>query len=368
MAKTQEQFLFSWKDVENLGDLKRLELVLENIPDDELIAKLREERGKGRNDYPIHAIWNSIIAGVVFQHNSIESLRRELLRNDRLRYICGFNPIIPAEVVVPKSYNYTRFLKKLLKHEDEIEKMFNTLVSKIKELLPDFGKILAYDGKALPSLSKHKPKDEKGKEDGRRDEDADYGVKKYCGVDENGKLWEKVKSWFGYKLHLIIDANYELPICFEVTKASVSETPTAHKLLENINKNHKDIIDDAEYFLSDRGNDDTKLITELWEKYEIKPIIDIRNMWKDGEKTRGLSSGENVVYDYKGQVSCVCPKSGELKEMAYGGYEKDRNCLRFLCPAVHYGVSCKGQSECKIKRYVRIKLKEDPRIFTPVPK
>ena len=53
---------------------------------------LEEERGKGRDDYPIRAVWNSLLAGIVFQHPTIESLIRELARNGQLRECCGFQP------------------------------------------------------------------------------------------------------------------------------------------------------------------------------------------------------------------------------------------------------------------------------------
>jgi hypothetical protein len=36
--------------------------------------------------------------------------------------------------------------------------------------------------------------------------------------------------WFGYKLHLIVDANYELPVAYELTKASSSDVKEGHKL------------------------------------------------------------------------------------------------------------------------------------------
>ncbi len=42
-------------------------------------------------------MWNSILTGIVFEHVSIESLRRELNRNAQLREICRFDP--PAGVV-----------------------------------------------------------------------------------------------------------------------------------------------------------------------------------------------------------------------------------------------------------------------------
>jgi len=51
---------------------------------------LERERGNGRDDYSIRAVWNSILAGIIFAHPSTASLRRELLRNAQLRQICGF--------------------------------------------------------------------------------------------------------------------------------------------------------------------------------------------------------------------------------------------------------------------------------------
>lgn len=69
MAIIPQKRLFRWNEVEQLDDLHRLRLVLER------------SRGLGRNDYPIRAVWNWLLAGIVFQHNGIESLRRALQRN-----------------------------------------------------------------------------------------------------------------------------------------------------------------------------------------------------------------------------------------------------------------------------------------------
>ena len=143
-------------------------------------------------------IWNSIISGIVFEHKGIESLRRELSRNGQLRQMCGFD-ILKGLKAIPPSWVYTRFLKKLLKHENEIDKMFNLLVKKIKEYLPDFGKYLAFDGKAIQSVALGKKKySEDIKAYGRREFDADWGKKVYRGQNKDGSLWEKVKSWFGF--------------------------------------------------------------------------------------------------------------------------------------------------------------------------
>ena len=71
--------LFGWQEIESLGDLERLRLVLEHLPDEQLMVRLEREHGKGRDEYPVRAMWNSVVAGVVFQHRTIEELRRELI-------------------------------------------------------------------------------------------------------------------------------------------------------------------------------------------------------------------------------------------------------------------------------------------------
>lgn len=358
MAIIPQLKLFEWNEIQTLGDLDRLRLVLDYMPDEELMSKLERNRGKGRNDYPVRAMWNSVLAGIVFQHDGVEKLRRELARNGQLRELCGFDN------QVPPPWTYTRFLKLLMEHEPFIEGMFDKLVKQLAEALPEFGKHLAMDSKAISSFAKHKNKQETP--DGRRDTDADYGKKKYSGVHEDGKPWEKIIKWFGYKLHLIVDATYELPVAFKVTKASASDITEGHELLKQMENRQPEMLKSAETLAADRGYDDTKLIAKCWDEHQIKPVIDIRNMWRDPDKTRLLAGRENVVYDYKGAVSCVCPETGKQREMCNGGFEKDRNTLKKLCPAKQMGIQCEGAAQCPVAQGIRIPLSVDHRVFTPI--
>ncbi len=120
MAIIPQQRLFGWQEINELGDLERLVLLLHNLPDKELMSKLEQERGKGRDNYPVRAVWNSILAGIVFQHPSIESLRREFSRNAQLREICGFDPCLGGWAI-PPAHVYSRFLKKLKRCANENE-------------------------------------------------------------------------------------------------------------------------------------------------------------------------------------------------------------------------------------------------------
>lgn len=192
--------------------------------------------------------------------------------------MCGFH----SKKQIPVADVYSRFLKNLYNNEQLLDEIFNQLIDEVQILLPDFGKDLAIDGKALSSVATGYNKNKKT--DGRRDLDANWGIKEYKGTRENGTLWTKTVKWFGYNLHLIVDANYELPIAYELTTASKSESKQAHKMIDTLAQKHPDIIKRCETLAADKGYDDTKLHVKLWDKYGIKALIDIRNMWKNKDQ------------------------------------------------------------------------------------
>ncbi|MEN0651017.1 hypothetical protein NSQ82_18750 [Caldifermentibacillus hisashii] len=77
MAIIPQLNLFAWEEIEELGDLERLRLVIAYMPDEQLMRMLEKERGKGRDDDPIRAMWNALLAGIVFQHDRDAKLLRE---------------------------------------------------------------------------------------------------------------------------------------------------------------------------------------------------------------------------------------------------------------------------------------------------
>jgi hypothetical protein len=365
MAILPQPLLFSWEEIEGLGDLSRLKLLLENLPDEPLMRKLESARGRGRDDYPVRAMWNSLLAGIVFQHASVEALRRELSRNGQLRRICGFHPTC-SDKQVPPSWVYSRFLSCLLRHGDEVESLFQKLVWQVSAQLPDFGKSLAIDGKAVDSAARRRSRRRRG--DRRGEHDANVGVKQYTEHRPDGSRQRKVKRWFGFKVHTVADTTYELPVGFEVTPASHAEQPVAQWLLDDLEQNQPLLLDSAEYVIADRGYDDEKLHRRLWDHHQIKPIIGIRNLWQapDGhDATRAVSSREGVAYDFRGNVYCYSVY-GHRQKMAHAGFEKDRNTIKYRCPAHHYGQHCSGRSRCRMASTVRIPIAEDRRVFGPV--
>ncbi len=379
MAIIPQPSLFSWKEIEAASDLDRLRLVLWVLDDEGLMRKLEARRGGGCDTYPVRPVWNSILAGVVFEHPSVEALRRELLRNGELRDLCGFDPLL-GSAAAPTARAYSNFFANLFKLADDVEAMFDGLVEELRSFIPELGKNLAADGKALDSAGK--PSDKAA--DGRRETDADWGKKTYRGVGKDAKAWEKVKSWFGFKLHLVVDADCELPLAFEVTQASTTDTERLLPLMEKLCEKHPGIVEESEHCMLDKGYDSAGNNAGLLDGYGVKPVGDTREMWKDGEKTRPLypERADNIVYDERGGLWCEAvskrdAKKTERRSMAYAGFEADRRTLKYRCPAAAYGFECPERSGCgngggagagDYGRIVRVPLEIDRRIFVPVPR
>jgi len=385
VATIIHQNLFSWNDVETSSDLHRLELALGYLPDERLVRRLELKRSKGRDTYPVRAMWNALIAGVVLQHPTTESLLRELRRNGELRAVCGFN-VIHGSSAVPSSSAMSRFMKNVVAEEALIKGIFEDLVEHAKRLLPDLGNELAFDGKALPSFSTGNTRRDTGT---TSDPDADWGTKSYRGINSQGKPWEKIKRWFGYQLHLIVDVNYELPVAYELKQASTNETKRLIPLVDHLAHRHPDIVESARVLMADKGLDSAENNRDLLDEFGIKPVIDTRAMWNDEnneqERDPGLeitrlldpSRVDTIVYTERGSLRCVCPVTGVESEMAFWGFESDRKTLKYRCPAAAYGIECPGRAECERSapgqpgnygRVLRIPLDSDRRIFTPIPR
>ena|GEM_PF-6163363 len=90
-------------------------------------------------------------------------------------------------------------------------------------------------------------------------------------------------------------------------------------------------------------------------------MIDIRNCWKDGEKTRQYKDTD-IVYNAYGEVfhydfvQVIDNETGETKrkwvsvKMKYEGYDRQKNCLRY---------SHRGKTH-------KIYVSHDERIFLPI--
>ena len=338
--------IFDYSEIEILGDLERCKLLIENVPDEKIVNKLIEIRGKGRNDYPVIPLWNAFLIMPLLECSTVEQLRRELSRNRDLRKLCGFddyNYYFGKTKLVPPPKAFTNMQKNLQKIEPMLKECFNELREFMYENIKDFSKNVGEDGKIFSSKAKA-PNKNGDESDGRCDMDADYTKKEnYYKDSKTGESKLNKKIYFGYRYHLLADVNYELPIEYTVTKASKGEIEQFKKHIEMLPEDKLHIIDTAS---ADKGYDSEEMIEFLKNK-DIKPIIAIINHWKE-DQTRQYKDTD-IVYTYDGKVSIVDDK-GEVIPLKYLGYDKVKNTLR-------YGYK---------KKVYSIDINYDKRVFTPI--
>jgi hypothetical protein len=68
MIITVTKPLFPWDALEDSPALQSIRTVLQSIPDGKLLVSLRLARGKGRDDYPVHVLWGTLLLAIVLRH------------------------------------------------------------------------------------------------------------------------------------------------------------------------------------------------------------------------------------------------------------------------------------------------------------
>lgn len=341
---TQLSF-FDYEEISILGDLERCKLLLENVLDEKIVNKLLEIRGKGRNDYPVIPVWNSILIMPLLECSGVAQLQRELSRNSDLRKICGFNDAdyyYGKCKLVPPAKAYSNMFSNLKKIEPLLKDCFKNLRQFMYDNLKDFGVETGEDGKIFSSRAKQPCKEKIN--DCRSETDADFTFKENYYKDNYGITQVKKTRYFGFRLHLLSDVNYELPIEYTVTKASLDEKK---ELIKHINMLSPELREKIKVLMADKGYDSRDLIIFLKDN-GISPVIDIRNQWSKDELTRQYKDTD-LVYTYDGTVSIVLD-DGSMIELKYLGYDKTKNTLR-------YGYRDKVYS---------IEINCDERVFTPI--
>lgn len=345
----------------DLGDLEKVRLVFETVPAAHLLAALDSERGSGRNDNPNLMMWHCVLSMFILQHSTIESFRREMMRNRQLRELVGYQPQIKTVTVqdahgknmrikkrllAPPASAFTGFLKRLITHGHLLDGVFEALVAQLYEIIPTFGENLIADGKMIETFAAWRS--EKSP-DGRRDTEATSTAKIYTTTTKNGEKETKKTFYHGYRDHAIVDAETGLPVAHDVRTAKDSEQTALLEMLPNLPAAHQA---QCEHFVADRGYDSTK-IRDTIEGMGMKPVIDNRKFKRDG-MDEWQYKDTDLWYNYKGQF--FFEERGALVPMRYMGYDKVRDKLRYTYPVWHPS-----------NEIIRVDRSEDKRHFQQLP-
>jgi Transposase DDE domain len=362
--------LFAWIRLADHPQLATLRRLLEVLPDDDLLRGLRQARVHGRDDYSIESLWGVVVLTVALRHASFESCLAEMHRNAALCRLLG----IPAVGDIPQPWNVSRFLDTLgaEPHYAEVRKVFDVLVGRLGRAVPDLGEHTAGDATGLNGRAKKDPA-AVAAEVAEGLPQPSGGRKEY--KDDEGKV-VKVVEWFGYKHHMLVDVKHEVPLAWHITDPKAGDNERIPALVGQAQANlPPGRIATLAY---DKAADDGD-VHEFLHGAGIKPLIQNRSLWDKEDPERPLpgQAGRyplHVVHDEAGTVYCYDRVSDPpvRHPMAYIGYEKGRESLKYRCPARHQGWACPSDGRCNEGRsyglVVRVDATLDLRRFPPVPR
>jgi len=313
--------LFAWDELEDSPSLHTIKQLLDALPDAKLLDSLRNARGKGRNDYPVHVLWGVVVLRVVLRHITTESVLGELRRNAGLRALIG----IESEARVPKPWNISRFEDTLGQepHRTLLKAIFDGLIKRLGVAIVALGVDTAGDATALSARRKSAEGSEQEVKEGLPQ--ASGGRKEY--TDDDGKV-TKVIEWFGFKLHLIVDIKNEVVLAYEITDTKAGDGETLPVVLEQAKANlPPDRIETLAY---DKAADTDGVHREL-SGAGITPLIQMRGLWKTEPERLlpGHDGTSNVVYDELGTIYCYDKVSEPpiRHKMSFIGHEPERETL-----------------------------------------
>jgi transposase, IS5 family len=327
---TFEEIMKSQKRKEN-----RLELILGRI-DTEVVSRLfGKRRRKGPEGYPMTSLLLGLIAMRVMGIRYVSELVRQLELNPVLRWLCGFNVMGRT----PSEATYSRFIAWVSEYEIA-RQLFEEMVRAALDGVPC--EKVAIDASAIEARENSFARQARRVKDSPADpEKPSWGVKSGTAIGRGRS------HWYGWKLHLAVDADTGFPLAFDVTTASVHDSKRAEALCASV---HNLTRAKPHFYLLDKSYD-TEQLHRFIRGLGASPIIPIQ-------------SRRNPTPAPELDEHCA-PVCSMGFTMTYWGF--DGKYHKFRCPHVCGKVVCPmGASWCSPSNYgfvVKQSLKADPRKF-----
>ena len=288
---------------------EELKEIFDSIPSQKLAKTLRAYRWTGRPGYDSETMLKAVLTGYYKSIGTLAELARYLEDHREIASVCGFRDDEPT----PSRSTFSRFISRLAKHQDLLDECLNIMASDFKDLLPDFGKVVAVDCTSVPSYSNPD-------KDLVSDSEAGWIVRE----GSERKRWE-----FGYRLHLIVDANWELLIAKEVTLAGDNEKKATLPLLKKAKENLPWFKPDA--IIADKAYDKYDHYEVIVKDFDAEPII--KHVKHSEYELTGLPAAP------------ICPSGLPL---IYRSWDSKKG-LQYECPEKAGRAICPLTEGCTIK-------------------
>jgi IS5 family transposase len=237
--------------------VQQLEAIFAKLDDETLLEALIGPVRRGPKGHSVKVLWHCLLAKYVMGLSSTDAVIRELNNNPLVAKACG----IDSPAAIPHKSTFSRFITRLSKYRTaaKLKDVSRSLVRQCYSELPGFGERVAMDSTTLKGwVNGGKPKPS--------DKEARWSVKK----NTHGKT-EFVLGW---KLHLLVDCEYELPIAANVTPGNASDVKRASHLLSEARFTASGLFR-PEYVMGDKGYSSKELRDLIHRQYQAIPVIDI---------------------------------------------------------------------------------------------
>jgi IS5 family transposase len=326
--------VFSFEDAIKMQPRSRLEIILDTLDFDDVIAALnkKDKQNRGPIGYLTRNKLSALIAMRVYNMTTFTELVERLTHDPVLRYNCGFDVFGRT----PSIATFSRFYGQLTQSE-----VLDTLFKKQVETAELMGLLdtssIAIDASKIDANEKPVPR-KNIKDDGQS---ANWGSKR----DTHGNQI----TWFGYKLHIATEVKSELPVALSITTASTRDSVAAASILKECNNN---LNSKPQYYLMDSGYDQKSIYELIRKNYKAQAIIPLNH--------RGAKEPpERLDWD----ATPICSAG---YRMTYWGGSNGVN--KFRCPHVTGKCDCPfGSSWCSDSNYgmvIKTRARQDPRLFT----
>lgn len=268
--------------VTKLNGLKPfLAKTLDAVDDSPITTKIKEDRFGGRSGYSPKVIWRACLASYVLGMPSTNALIRRLEEDPRLPETCGFGETLPHRTT------FNRFFTRLADYQDLVDKCLADLAHQFREMLPDLGEKVAVDSTPVRSHSHPKRKGKLSRK--TSDPQASWTAK-----PSDRRKGEK--DWFwGYNLHLMVDAVYGIPLYSYTTTASKHDSPELPRLRDGA----KELLSwlNPKRVVADRGYDSVANHEAVLDRGGVL-ISPVRLPLSDDKIHEG-------IYTVKGEPTCM---------------------------------------------------------------
>ncbi len=242
------------------------------IDDRKILERLEKYHWTGRPGHPQRPIFRAYLVGYALATPSTMAIIGRLRENPALATSCGFTAALPSR------WTFNRFFKRLATHPELLTECIAALVRLLKKVLPELGTALAVDSTTVNTNSNPNK---------RRVSDPDASWTATTSKSKPG-----AKEWvFGYKLHILTDTKYEIPIGVRFTTANSADSlnivPLLHSARETFDWFSPKVV------TADKGYDALHVYKAVIDDFGATPIIPLRSL-RPGATKRRPNTGQRT--------------------------------------------------------------------------